>query len=224
MLSKTTKTPFLVILLTIALLLLPALSGCLQPNATYSGETRNYNGQQLSSINDFHENSINGPQYLNATTYRLRITGLVQTPTNLTLSDLIDHHTHVTKVATLNCVEGWSVTILWEGILVRDLLNDTKPNRSANTIVFTAYDGYSTSFPLSYVMDNPIILAYKMNNVTLPPERGYPFQLVADGKWGYKWIKWVTGIELTNTTQLTGYWEDRGYSDSGDLNQSFLGH
>ena len=224
MLSKTTKTPFPVILLAIALLLLPTLSGCLQPNATYSGETRSYNGHQLSSIGDFHENSIKGPQYINATTYRLRITGLVQTPTNYTLSDIIDNHTHITKVATLNCVEGWSVTILWEGILVSDLLNETKPLPSANTIVFSAYDGYTTSFPLSYIMNNSIILAYKMNNVTMPPERGYPFQLVAEGKWGYKWIKWVTAIDLTNSSQLSGYWESRGYSDSGDLNQSFLGH
>jgi DMSO/TMAO reductase YedYZ molybdopterin-dependent catalytic subunit len=72
-------------------------------------------------------------------------------------------------------------------------------------------------------MNNSIILAYKMNNITIPPERGYPFQLVAEGKWGYKWIKWVTEIEVTNSTQLSGYWENRGYSDNGDLNASYIG-
>jgi len=224
MIVKTRPPPFPVLLLVSILLLFPVLSGCTQPVQFSGNETRYYQGQHLSSINDFRENSIKGPQYINSTTYRLKITGLVQTPKNYTIHDVIDNHTNLTKVVTLNCVEGWSVTILWQGVLVRDLINETSPNASANTITFTAYDGYTTSFPLSYIMNNSIMLAYKMNNVTIPPERGYPFQLIAEGKWGYKWIKWVTEIDLTNSTQLTGYWESRGYSDTGDLNQSFLKH
>ena len=47
--------------------------------------------------------------------------------------------------------------------------------------------------------------------------------LVAESKWGYKWIKWVTKIEVSNNTTYKGYWESRGYSDTGDINQSFLG-
>ena len=61
------------------------------------------------------------------------------------------------------------------------------------------------------------MIAYKMNNVTLPPERGYPFQLVAESKWGYKWIKWITAIELSNNHDYKGFWESRGYSNSGNL-------
>lgn len=222
--AQATPHPALFILLTLLLLLTPQLSGCIHPQQTkYNGEVREYHGQMLSSISDFHENSIKGPQYLNSTTYRLRINGLVKTPRNFTLSDIIDNHTHLEKVATLNCVEGWSVNILWEGIPVRDLLNETTPASNATTILFTAVDGYTTSFPFSYVTDNPIMLAFKMNNLTIPSERGYPLQLVAEGKWGYKWIKWVTNITLLNTTKLSGYWENQGYSENGDLNQSFLG-
>ena len=62
-----------------------------------------------------------------------------------------------------------------------------------------------------------------MNNVTIPPEYGFPFQLVSESKWGYKWIKWVTKIEVSNDTNYTGYWESRGYTNGGDLNQSFSG-
>jgi len=62
-----------------------------------------------------------------------------------------------------------------------------------------------------------------MNNVTIPPERGYPFMVVAESKWGYKWIKWVTKIEISNNTSYQGYWESRGYSNNGDLSQNFLG-
>jgi len=62
-----------------------------------------------------------------------------------------------------------------------------------------------------------ILLAYKMNGVVLPPERGAPFQLVAESKWGYKWIKWTTRIELSDDADYEGYWESRGYSNDADL-------
>lgn len=66
------------------------------------------------------------------------------------------------------------------------------------------------------------MIAYKMNNVTLPPERGYPFQLVAESRWGYKWIKWIVGIALSDNEEYRGYWESRGYSNEGDLEDPFF--
>ena len=125
------------------------------------------------------------------------------------------------KVVTLNCVEGWDATILWEGFLVRDLLAEAVPLAGANTVIFHAYDGYTTSFTIEYIMDNDIIMAYQMNEIALPPERGFPFQLVAESKWGYKWIKWITRIELSDDESYEGFWESRGYSNSGDLDKSF---
>ena len=47
------------------------------PKMLYSGEVRGYEGQDLSSIGDFIENSIKGPQHINESTYRLTIKGLV---------------------------------------------------------------------------------------------------------------------------------------------------
>jgi DMSO/TMAO reductase YedYZ molybdopterin-dependent catalytic subunit len=119
-------------------------------------------------------------------------------------------------------VEGWNVTLLWEGVLVKDLLDEAGILPIANTVIFYALDGYSTSLPLDFIIDNNIMIAYKMNNVTLPPERGFPFQLVAESKWGYKWIKWVTAIEVSNNFQYRGYWESRGYSNNADLNEYFF--
>lgn len=114
------------------------------------------------------------------------------------------------------------MTILWEGVLVRDILNTSGVDPQANTVIFHAIDGYTTSFPIEYLQDNDILMAYQMNNVTIPAERGFPFMLVAEDKWGYKWIKWIDRIELSNDTNYRGYWEQRGYSNSGDLNKSFF--
>jgi DMSO/TMAO reductase YedYZ molybdopterin-dependent catalytic subunit len=174
-------------------------------------EIKDYKGEKLGSISDFEENSIKGPQQVNIDTYRLVITGLVKNETAYTYNQVINDHTHYQKVVTINCVEGWSVKILWEGVLLKDLLVEAGYNTSALVVIFYAQDGYSTSLPLSYIKNNNILIAYKMNEVVMPPERGFPFQLVAESQYGYKWIKWITQIEVSNDTNYRGYWESQGY-------------
>ena len=185
-------------------------------------EVREYKGENLSSISDFRENSIKGPQYVDIENYQLEITGLVEKPANYTYDEVIKDHDNYKKVVRLNCVEGWAVNLLWEGILVKDILEQSKPLPEAKTVILHAYDGYTTSFPIEYVTDNDIMMAYKMNEVPIPPERGFPFQLVAESKWGYKWIKWITKIELSDDVDYEGFWESRGYSNEGDLDKSFF--
>jgi DMSO/TMAO reductase YedYZ molybdopterin-dependent catalytic subunit len=208
--------------------LLLAIGGCTMNRGTNeSGELKpveiqEYEGEKLSSVSDFRENSIKGPQHVDIETYQLEITGLVQNPTSYTYDEVLDGYKHYKKVVSLNCVEGWSVTILWEGVLVRDLLEEVKPLPEAKVVIFHAYDGYTTSLPIDYIINNEILMAYSMNGVTLPPERGFPFQLVAESKWGYKWIKWITRIELSNDANYKGYWESRGFSNDADLAKGFI--
>ncbi len=197
--------------------------GCSQTEVLAPNEIREYEGADLSSINDFRENSIKGPQEINVDSYMLRITGLVKDSTNYTYDEVLNTYQHYKKVVTLDCVEGWSVTILWEGLLLSELLTEAEPLADAEVVIFHAYDGYTTSLPIDYIIDNDILIAYKMNDVVLPPERGFPFQLVAESKWGYKWIKWITEIELSDDVDYRGYWESRGYSNSADLDDSFFG-
>lgn len=212
-----------VIIALLAVFLGPVFRSGPSSNGTTSlaaAEVRSYQGQDLSSISDVHENAIIGTQYVNESGYRLTVTGLTTTTKVSTYREVLDNHQHYTKVVTLDCVEGWSVKILWEGVLVRDLINEAGVDPRANTVIFHATDGYTTSFPLSYVMDNDVIIAYKMNNVTIDAEHGYPFRLVAEDKWGYKWIKWIDEIELSDNPAYRGYWEQRGYSESGNLSES----
>ena len=185
-------------------------------------EVREYRGERLSSIADFRENSIRGPQHVNASTYTLTVDGLVENREEYSYDALIERFTHYRKAVTLSCVEGWDVTILWEGILVRDLLEEAGVRPGANTVIFYAEDGYSSSLPLAYIEERDILLAYAMNNVTLPADRGFPFQVVAEDRWGYKWVKWVTRIEVSGDADYRGYWESRGYSNNGSLDRSFF--
>lgn len=193
-----------------------------EPGKLQPVEIREYQGEKLSSIDEFRENSIEGPQNININNYRLKITGLVTNPKTYTYDEVVNNYQNYEKVVTLDCVEGWSVTILWRGLLVRDLLAEAGPSPDAKVVIFYAHDGYTTSLPVDYIINNDILIAYEMNGVTLPPERGFPFQLVAESKWGYKWIKWITEIELSDDVDYKGYWERRGYSNSADLDEDFF--
>jgi DMSO/TMAO reductase YedYZ molybdopterin-dependent catalytic subunit len=186
-------------------------------------QVREYRGEKLGAIADFRENSIKGPQKVDRATYRLAVDGAVATPADYTYADVLSHETTYTKVVQLDCVEGWSVKALWEGVLISDLVDRARPATDAVTVVFHAADGYSTSLPLAYVRSRKLLLAYKLNGVELPPERGFPFQVVAQDKWGYKWCKWVTRIELSTDATFRGYWESRGYSTTGDLDKPSIG-
>lgn len=182
-------------------------------------EIRTYEGVHLSSINDFRENSIRGPQHINIEDYKLEIYGLVEKPIKYTYDEIRSKFDKNKKVVTLHCVEGWSVKILWEGVRVEDIIEESAVKEEANTMIFYAHDGYSTSLPLEYILENDIMIAFKMNDVILPPERGFPFELVAGGKWGYKWIKWIIKVELSDNENYRGFWESRGYSNTADINK-----
>ena len=186
------------------------------PKALLPSEIEEYQGEDLSKINDFRENSIKGPQYIDIATYTLNVMGLVDDPLVYTYDEVLDHQKYE-KVVTLHCVEGWSVKILWEGILLEDLFNEVGVQPNASVVILYAVDGYSTSFPIEYITDNNILLAYKMNGLEIPAERGFPFMLVSESQYGYKWIKWVTGIELSNDVDYRGYWESRGYPNDASL-------
>jgi len=221
--SKTKK----IILLVIVLTLLTTLNSFAEqenlPTVRLEPvEIREYEGERLSSLNDFNENAISGAQRVDINQYLLEIVGLVQETKKFSYNEIINNFDHYKKVATLDCVEGWIVKILWEGILVKDLIGKDNIMPKGKIIIFHAYDGYTTSFPINYILNNNILLAYKANEIILPQNRGFPFMLVAESKWGYKWIKWVNKIEISDDETFLGFWESRGYSNEGDLDKSYF--
>jgi len=208
------------VVVVLAAILLAACAPATPVNTLPRVEVRQYEGQRLDSVNDFRENSITGPQHVDVSTYRLSVGGLVSKPATYTYDEVLSNETTYTKVMQLDCVEGWSVKLLWEGVLLSDLIDRAQPSTDAGTVVFRATDGYATSLPLDYIRSSKILLAYKMNGITIPEERGYPFMVVAEDRWGYKWAKWVTRIELSDDPRFLGYWEQRGYSQAGLRSES----
>ncbi|HEX7483246.1 MAG TPA: molybdopterin-dependent oxidoreductase [Candidatus Bathyarchaeia archaeon] len=198
-----------------------------QPSSTTGllpGEVGAYQGLSLTPVSVYIQYLISHPdvaiagtQNINRETYRLAITGLVNNPLNYTYDSIVNSFNSTLQVGTLPCVEGWSVTLLWQGVPITDLLQQAGVSPNANTLIFLASDGYSSSLPLEYVTQNNIMIAYKMNNLTLTDQTGWPLFLVAQNQYGYKWVEWLTEINVSNDSNYLGFWESRGYPNNATV-------
>ncbi len=210
-----------ILLLTTLVLVIIIFSGCAsedqQKPGVYNNETETtfYEGQGLTPIAEQRNNAIKGTQYIERESYRLQVDGLVENPREFSYEE-ITALPRTSKIVDLDCVEGWGFTGKWTGVKIADLFEEVGVMESASTVIFYSADGYSTALELDYLLDNNIILAYKLNDVALPPDRGFPLQLVAESKYGYKWAKWIVRIELSDS-EYRGYWEKRGYNDRADV-------
>jgi DMSO/TMAO reductase YedYZ molybdopterin-dependent catalytic subunit len=179
-------------------------------------EIQEYQGARLDPAVGPRDNSITGVQQVDIDGYTLTIDGLVDKEVALSYSDVLAMEPDTRKI-TLHCVEGWEATILWEGVRLTDLIDLAGAKPEVVTVIFSAVDGYTTSLPVDTIRDKQLILAYNANGIALPPEMGYPFIVVAEDKLGYKWARWVSRITLSSDADYEGYWEQRGYSNSADV-------
>jgi DMSO/TMAO reductase YedYZ molybdopterin-dependent catalytic subunit len=182
------------------------------------GELREYEGTRLDPAVGPRDNSISGIQQIQENDVQLSIDGLVDAPQSYTYADVTALNSEE-RLVRLDCVEGWSASILWKGVPMNSFLDAAKVQPGANTVIFHATDGYTTSLPLSEIQQKNQLLAYNANGIALPPEMGYPFIFVAEDKWGYKWARWVNRIELSSDESYQGYWESGGYSNEGNLSE-----
>jgi DMSO/TMAO reductase YedYZ molybdopterin-dependent catalytic subunit len=218
------KNLFLLFFIALALVLpacgKPAVTPTVTPTSTEI-EATEYMGTKLTPIKEQRNNAISGTQTIDKETYILTVDGLVDNPLKLTYDDLLAYP-QISKLMDLNCVEGWDFTAKWTGPLLKTIFADAKVSPEAKIVIFhttefEAAGGYS-SLQLSYIQERDIIIALKLNDLTLPANRGFPFQVVAESKFGYKWAKWITRMELSSNVNFKGFWESRGYNNSADIN------
>jgi DMSO/TMAO reductase YedYZ molybdopterin-dependent catalytic subunit len=218
------------IILTLAFLAVLVLQACkttspassfIPPASSASSsevEATEFMGTKLTPIDQQLNNALAGTQHIDKNTYILTIDGLVDNPLKLTYRDLLAFP-QTSKLMSLNCVEGWSFTAKWTGPSLKELFTVAKVQAGAKVAIFHTTEvvaGYS-SLDLSYINDRNIILGMKLNDINLPEDRGFPFQIVAESKFGYKWAKWITRIELSDNTNFRGYWESNGYNNNADI-------
>ncbi|MBL8774148.1 MAG: molybdopterin-binding protein [Phenylobacterium sp.] len=165
--------------------------------------------------------------------YRLAIGGLVERPLELSMAELraLPSRTQITRH---DCVEGWSSIGKWKGARLGPLLDRAGLKPNARYIVFHCADSleltldgtgqYYESIDLIDAYHPQTILAYEMNDATLPVRHGAPIRLRVERQLGYKHAKYVMRIEAVERLDAVdangqtvlgrgkgGYWPDRGY-------------
>jgi len=137
------------------------------------------------------------------------VEGLVEKPVRFTYKDLMDLPKKA-SMSDFHCVTGWSrLDNKWEGVSFRSIVDLVKPLNNARYVTIEAEGGYSTSLPLEDLLDDDVVLAYKLDDKPLDPRYGGPLRLVVPKKYAYKSAKWVRKLRFT-TKQELGYWERRG--------------
>ena len=163
--------------------------------------------------------------------YRLNITGLVERPVSFSLDELRNMPAR-SQITRHDCVEGWSCIAKWTGTPLGAVLDQAGLKPTAKFVVYHCYDqmGGGLSGPEVYYESSDLIdayhpqtiLAYGLNDETLPIANGAPVRVRIERALGYKQPKYVHTIEVVDSfTQFGrgkgGYWEDQGYDWYGGI-------
>jgi DMSO/TMAO reductase YedYZ molybdopterin-dependent catalytic subunit len=160
----------------------------------------------------------------NLDTWRLRVTGMVEAPFELTYDELVAlplHETYVTIACVSNEVGGRLVgNALWRGVRLRDLLERAGVRPEATQIVGRAVDGFTVGFPTGWALSEQreALVAVAMNGEPLPADHGFPARLIVPGLYGYvSATKWLTEIELTTLDGFDAYWVPLGWAKQAPI-------
>lgn len=179
--------------------------------------------QKVISHNNFYEfgtsksDPIENAQEFKVDPWSMTIEGLVENPITLGYDDLFSSFPLEERIYRLRCVEAWSMVIPWIGFPLASLLNKAKPLGSAKYVAFeTLYDpkqmpgqrsrfvGGGIDYPyveglrLDEAMHPLTLMSVGLYGKTLPAQNGAPIRLVVPWKYGFKSIKSVVKIKLTD--------------------------
>jgi hypothetical protein len=155
---------------------------------------------------------------IDAETWRLPITGMVERPLMLSLDDLHTHYPSREQYVTLNCISGripttLMSTTLWSGVSVQDVLADARVQPGAKYLQITSEDGFYESVSLDMInSDERIMFCYAFDGNPLPVKNGFPLRIWIPDHFGMKQPKWITSIEVTDEYK-EGYWVQRGWDE-----------
>jgi sulfoxide reductase catalytic subunit YedY len=157
-------------------------------------DTRNL---EVTPVEDFGTMGLSDHE-VDPALWRLRLTGAVTQPLELTLEQVLALPS-VERNVLLICPGFFANHGRWKGVSINELLKQALPRANANQLTISGPEGnfrQSKNFPLEHVAADRVFLAYHVNGEVLPVRNGYPLRVVAEGYYGYDWIKYVDTITV----------------------------
>ena len=150
--------------------------------------------------------------------WTVEVGGLVANPKTYGLEDILKSFTSEERIYRLRCVEAWSMVIPWQGFSLADLLKEVEPTSDAKFVKFTTVLDraqmpglnepfypwpYTEGLTIDEAMNPLATIATGLYGKPLPPQNGAPIRLVVPWKYGFKSIKSIVKIELTDQQPAT---------------------
>ncbi len=176
--------------------------------------------KDATSYNNYYEygtNKSDPSKYAGVLTtdpWSVEIGGMVNNPGKFALEDILKDVSLEERIYRFRCVEAWSMVVPWIGFQLSDLLKKADPMGTAKFVAFETLlrpkempgIGWVPSFPWPYVeglrldeaMHPLAILATGMYGEALPNQNGAPLRLIVPWKYGFKSIKSIVKITLSD--------------------------
>ena len=148
--------------------------------------------------------------------WRLTVDGLVARPMELSLAELRSYPAH-SQITHQACEEGWSFIAEWTGVRLSHVLDLAGVDARARYCVFFPFDDFWESIDMADALHPQTFLAYGMNGADLPVPHGAPVRVRVARQLGYKSIKYLSRMTVTDTLHgigkgLGGINAEEGYS------------
>lgn len=150
--------------------------------------------------------------------YRLKISGLVENPVELSLEDLA-HLCYSQQITMHHCIQGWSGIAKWGGVQMQAIIDLVRPKPEAKTVAFFSfgealYGGiYYDTQSIENVCKPECLLATHMNDEPLTEVYGAPLRLRVENQLAYKMVKWIDRIEFVDSEKSLGEGEGGSNED-----------
>ncbi len=170
---------------------------------TGSHERRSYEGNRFPTTSWLNDK----PAQIDIAEWRLKIIENDGKTHKLSLLDIENDGTDLPYSeieATLDCTGGWYSHQIWSGVMLSDLLENLEIDADGKTCIFHSVTGYTRRYA-SKDFDN-LMLATRVGGDPLWHGHGAPLRLVAPGRRGYDWVKWIDEIRLTDSPAWLQPW------------------
>lgn len=179
---------------------------------------------EYTPLDDHYRIDISSrPPIIDAATWTLAVSGLVNAPQNYTLNQLVNDYEPVERFVTMSCISNRIAgslisTTKWTGIQMNRLIEEWNIAPEARFLKITSADGFDEYVSLDLIReDDRIMLAYAWDDKPLKRKHGFPIRIHIPDRYGMKQPKWITDIEAVEN-EGEGYWVRRGWSATAFVN------